>query len=43
MLERDGVAIAAAYGLFVLTLVYLGLFARVVLEVFGRILHWLAG
>ena len=43
MMERDGLAIAGAYGLFAFTLIYLGLFARVVLEVFGRIQHWLAG
>jgi hypothetical protein len=43
MMERDGVAIAAAYGLLVVTVVYLGMFAAVVFEVFERIKHWLAG
>jgi hypothetical protein len=43
MMERDGVAIAGAYGLLVVTVVYLGMFATVVVEVFERIKHWLAG
>jgi len=43
MMERDGVAIAGAYGLLVVTVVYLGMFATVVVEMFERIKHWLVG
>ena len=43
MMERDGVAIAAAYGLLVVTLAYLGMFATVLVELFERCRHWLAG
>ena len=43
MMERDGAAIAAAYGLLIVTVGYLGMFATVVVEVFERIKHWLAG
>ena len=43
MMERDGVAIAAAYGLLVVTLCYLGLFAGVMIELFKRAQHWLMG
>ena len=42
MMERDGIAIASAYGLLVVTLAYLGMFATVVVEVFERVKHWLA-
>jgi hypothetical protein len=43
MMERDGAAIAAAYGLLVVTLGYLGMFATMLVEVFERSRHWLAG
>ena len=43
MMERDGVALAAAYGLLVVTLAYLGMFATVLVELFERCRHWLAG
>ena len=43
MMERDGVAIFAAYGLLVVTLGYLGIFATVLVEVLERFQHWLAG
>ena len=42
MMERDGIAIASAYGLLIVTLAYLGMFATVVVEVFERVKHWLA-
>jgi hypothetical protein len=40
MMERDGVAIASAYGLLVITLAYLGMFATVMVEFIERIHHW---
>jgi hypothetical protein len=43
MMERDGVAIAGAYALLGVTVVYLGMFATVLIEVFERVKHWLAG
>jgi hypothetical protein len=43
MMERDGVAIFAAYGLLVVTLGYLGIFATILVEVLERFQHWLAG
>lgn len=43
MMERDGMAIAAAYGLLVVTLAYLGMFAGVMFELFKRGHHWLMG
>ena len=43
MMERDGAAIAAAYGLLAVTLCYLGLFAGVLVELFRRGHHWLVG
>jgi hypothetical protein len=43
MMERDGVAVAAAYGIFVSTLVYFATFAGVVIELFDKIRAWLAG
>jgi len=43
MMERDGLAIAAAYGLLVVTLAYLAMFATVMVELFDRVRHWLAG
>jgi len=43
MMERDGLAIAGAYGLLVVTVGYLGLFATALVEVFERVKHWLAG
>ena len=42
-MERDGLAIAAAYGLLVVTLAYLAMFATVMVELFDRVRHWLAG
>ncbi|MDB6094183.1 MAG: Exopolysaccharide synthesis ExoD [Verrucomicrobia bacterium] len=41
MMERDGVAIAAAYGLLVATLGYLGMFARVMMEIVQRFQVWI--
>ncbi|MEO6875570.1 MAG: exopolysaccharide biosynthesis protein [Opitutaceae bacterium] len=43
MMERDGLAIAGAYGLLVATLGYLGFFAGVMFELFKRGHHWLMG
>ena len=43
MMERDGAAIAGAYGLLVVTLAYLGMFAGVMIELFKRGHHWLMG
>ena len=43
MMERDGVAIAAAYGLLVVTICYLGFFAGVMIELIKRAQHWLMG
>ena len=43
MMERDGVAVASAYGLLVVTLAYLGMFAGVMIELFKRGHHWLTG
>ncbi len=42
MMERDGVAIAAAYALLALTLAYLGVFATVIVELGQRAWHWVA-
>ncbi len=43
MMERDGLAIASAYGLLLVTLSYLGMFATVMVEVVERAWQWLAG
>ncbi len=43
MMERDGVAIAGAYGLLVVTVGYLGMFTTVMIEVIQRGYHWLVG
>jgi hypothetical protein len=43
MMERDGVAIAGAYGLLGVTLGYLGFFAGVMIELFKRGHAWLMG
>ncbi len=43
MMERDGVAVAAAYGILVATLVYFATFAGVVIELFEKIKTWIAG
>jgi hypothetical protein len=43
MMERDGVAIAGAYGLLAATLGYLGFFAGVMIELLKRGHHWLMG
>lgn len=43
MMERDGVAVAAAYGLLLATLAYFGLFAEVVIRLFERAWQWVAG
>ncbi|MBS0663461.1 MAG: exopolysaccharide biosynthesis protein [Verrucomicrobia bacterium] len=40
MMERDGVAIGAAYALLVLTLAYFGLFATMIAELGQRAWHW---
>ena len=39
----EGVAVAAAYGIFVSTLVYFATFAGVVIELFDKLREWLAG
>ena len=39
VLERDGIAVATAYGFLVLTIIYFGVFAGVVVELAQRILH----
>lgn len=39
MLERDGVAVAVAYGFFLLTMVYFGVFAGVIIELVERALR----
>jgi hypothetical protein len=41
VLERDGVAVATAYGFLVLTIIYFAVFAGVVVELAQRILHGL--
>lgn len=41
MMERDGVAIAVAYALLVVTLAYLGTFAKVALEMIERFRLWI--
>ena len=41
VLERDGVAVATAYGFLVLTIIYFGVFAGVVVELAQRVLHGL--
>ena len=41
MMERDGLAIASAYGLLAITLGYFGMFATVMFEVIERSYHWL--
>ncbi len=41
MMERDGLAIAGAYGLLAVTVGYFGVFATVIVELFQRGYHWL--
>jgi hypothetical protein len=43
MMERDGVAIAAAYGLLVATLAYFATFAGLMLQLVERATAWIAG
>jgi hypothetical protein len=43
MMERDGVAVAAAYGIFVATMVYFATFAGVVIELWEKLTQWIAG
>jgi hypothetical protein len=43
MMERDGIAIAGAYGLLLVTLGYFGMFATVMVELFERGHRWLTG
>ena len=43
MLERDGAAVAAAYGLLLATFVYFAVFAGVAFEVIQRLLRAWAG
>ena len=43
VMERDGMAIMSAYGLLVVTLLYLGTFATVMVELLERLKHWLTG
>ena len=42
MMERDGVVVVAAYGLFLATLVYFVTFAGMAIELFERGRHWFA-
>jgi hypothetical protein len=41
MMERDGAAIASAYGLLVITIIYLGTFAKVAMEMLQKFQAWL--
>jgi hypothetical protein len=43
LLERDGAAVLAAHGLFVVTLAYFAAFAGVIVELFDRITRWWTG
>lgn len=43
MMERDGIAIAGAYGLLLVTLGYFGMFATVMVELIERGHRWLTG
>ncbi|MCX6955231.1 MAG: exopolysaccharide biosynthesis protein [Verrucomicrobia bacterium] len=43
MMERDGVAVAAAYGILIATGVYFATFAGVVIELFDKARQWIAG
>ncbi len=43
MMERDGAAVTAAYGIFLSTMVYFATFAGVVIELFDRIRNWISG
>jgi hypothetical protein len=43
MMERDGVAVGAAYGIFVATMVYFATFAGVVIELWEKLTQWIAG
>lgn len=43
LMERDGLAIAGAYGLLLVTLGYFGMFATVMVELFERGHRWLTG
>ena len=43
MMERDGAAVAAAYGLLLATLAYFAAFAGAAIELFDRIKAWIAG
>jgi hypothetical protein len=40
MMERDGIAIVAAYVLLIVTIIYLGTFAKVMIELFERVKNW---
>ena len=43
MMERDGVAVGAAYGIFVATMAYFATFAGVVIELWEKLTQWIAG
>ncbi len=43
MMERDGAAIAGAYGLLAVTVGYFGMFTTVIIELFQRGYHWMTG
>jgi hypothetical protein len=43
VMERDGIAVATAYGLLVATLVYFGTFAGVVIGLFDKLVKWFTG
>jgi hypothetical protein len=43
MMERDGAAVATAYGLLLATLAYFGVFAGAAIELFDKLKQWMAG
>lgn len=43
ILERDGVAVATAYGFLIATVIYFVVFAGVIIQLLQRAWHWLGG
>jgi len=43
MMERDGLAVTTAYGILIATMVYFATFAGVVIRLFDKVRHWIAG
>jgi len=43
MMERDGIAVATAYGILIATAVYFATFAGVVIELFDKARQWITG